>query len=94
VTPTTLYAGGFGPGGAVVAIGSTAYTSEALVGDFAVGRWTKAGLPDAPFGTGGGTKMRIGSSDAVFGGVVSPGDRTTAAGWSRDDLTVARYLSH
>ena len=76
----------------MVAIGSPAYSSEALFGDFAVGRWTKAGLPDASFGTGGGTKVRICSSDAVFGGVVSQGQ--DHRGRSGDDLTVARDLSH
>ena len=53
-----------------------------------------AGILDASFGTGGGTKMTIGTADAVVGGVVGPGDTITAAGWSGDDLTVARYLSH
>jgi uncharacterized delta-60 repeat protein len=65
--------------------------------DFAVVRYTSAGVLDATFGTGGKVTTAIGSTDGGQGVVVDSQDRIVVAGYSfnsgKSDFAVARYTS-
>ncbi len=89
------FAAGIAPGGKPVVIARTDANGSF---DFAIVRYTKSGMLDSTFGTGGKaiTDFGTGSSDLVFGGVVLSNGKVVAVGGSNanggsDDFAIARY---
>ncbi len=87
----TAFGGAWGPGDTVVAGGAVGFFADQ---GFAVARWTKAGVPDAAFGTGGSTVTPIGGTSGGFAlDDHSADSKLVVAGYSDDDFAVARYLN-
>jgi uncharacterized delta-60 repeat protein len=85
------FGGAWGPGDTVVAGGAVGVDWDQ---GFAVARWTKTGVPDAAFGTGGSTVTPIGVTSGGFALDDRSADaKLVVAGYSDDDFAVARYLN-
>ena len=83
--------------GKILVGGRSALTTtdvEPIDFDFALARFTTAGVVDAGFGSGGFVRTNMGSqSDAVRGLAISAGGLIYAVGDSGGDAAVARYTS-
>ncbi|HJP66051.1 MAG TPA: delta-60 repeat domain-containing protein, partial [Actinomycetota bacterium] len=83
------------PDGKVIAVG---HTFNGSIDDFAVARYTTAGVLDPTFGSGGKVSTTIGSTGAeAFAAVVQPDGKIVLAGWAFTatayDIAVVRYTS-